>query len=307
MSKRNKRLYLLESHLKQIEKLPWRIVANNEPAIVQNVFICPICLEVIDLSKFSENEFNKIISLEDVPPKSMGGKPILITCKQCNNICGHEIDVYLFNELKYRADIQLPSSVSRKAKLKSGDNVLNATFKIKDDKNIFIELTQKNDPKKIKTHFEDIKQSRVNWKLDAQIILSDVKRNPTAANVALLKSAYLLAFQRLGYRYILNEELQIVRNQILNPKESLISRFIVGDESYIKDENKDGVYRAYYNETEILLVIFSFSLNNIKCRRAVALPPINKNIDIYETIYQQTDFKITIIEEVPILKEYAIL
>ena len=274
---------------------------------MQNVFICPICLEVIDLSKFSENDFNKIISLEDVPPKSMGGKPILITCKQCNNICGHEIDVYLFNELKYRTDIQIPSSVGRKARLKSGDNVLNATFKIKDDKNIVLEVTQKNDPKKVKTHFEDIKQSGVNWKLNAQIILSDVKRNPTAANIALLKSAYLLAFQRLGYRYILNEELQIVRNQILNPKESLISRFIVGDESYIKDENKDGVYRAYYNETEILLVIFSFSLNNIKCRRAVALPPINKNIDIYETIYQQTDFKISIIEEVPILKEYAIL
>lgn len=307
MSNKNKRLRLLRICVEQIEKLPWRIVASNEPANVQNVFICPICLEVIDLSKFSENDFNNIISLEDVPPKSMGGKPILITCKQCNNICGHEIDVYLLNELKYREEMQLPSSVSRKAKLTLGDNVLNATFKIKDDKNIVLEVTQKNDPKKVKTHFEDIKQSGVNWKLDAQIILSDVKRNPTAANIALLKSAYLLAFQRLGYRYILNEELQIVRNQILNPKESLISRFIVGDERYIKDENKDGVYRAYYNETEILLVIFSFNLNNVKCRRAIALPPINKNIDIYETINPLTDFKISIIEEVPILKEYAIL
>ena len=307
MSNKNKRLRLLRICVEQIEKLPWRIVASNEPANVQNVFICPICLEVIDLSKFSENDFNNIISLEDVPPKSMGGKPILITCKQCNNICGHEIDVYLLNELKYRAEMQLPSSVSKKAKLTLGDNVLNATFKIKDDKNIVLELTQKNDPKKVKTHFEDIKKSGVNWKLNAQIILSDVKRNPTAANIALLKSAYLLAFQRLGYRYILNEELQIVRNQILNPKESLISRFIVGDERYIKDENKDGVYRAYYNETEILLVIFSFNLNDVKCRRAIALPPINKNIDIYETINKQTDFKISILEEVPILKDYAIL
>lgn len=307
MSNKNKRLHLLKSCVEQIEKLPWRIVANNEPANVQNVFICPICLEVIDLSKFSEKEINNIISLEDVPPKSMGGQPILITCKQCNNISGHEIDVYLLNELKHRAEMQLPSSVSRKAKLTSGDNVLNATFKIIDDKKIVLEVTQKNDPKKVKTHFEDIKKSGVNWKLNAQIILSDVKRNPTAANIALLKSAYLLAFQRLGYRYILNEELQIVRNQILNPKESLISRFIVGDERYIKDENKDGVYRAYYNETEILLVIFSFNLNDVKCRRAIALPPINKNIDIYETINQLTDFKISIIEEVPILKDYAIL
>lgn len=305
MSKKNKRLHLLRSCMDQIEKLPWYIVGNKKPVIVQNVFICPICLKVIDLNEVSENELNNIVSLEDVPPKSMGGTPILITCKSCNNTCGHNMDVFLLNELKYREDIKSFGNKGKRAKLTSGEYDVNAIVKLKEDKTLVLEVKKENDPKKIKSYFETI-QSECDWKLNAHIILSDVKRNQAAANIALLKSAYLLAFQKLGYRYILTTKLDVVRNQIQNPEESLIPKFIVGDERYIKEEYEDGVYRAYYNETEILLVIFSYRFNDIRNRRAIALPSINTDVDIYEVIKQQTYFSISIIEEIPELKEYAI-
>ena len=61
-------------------------------------FICPVCLNpfsVDDLDTTKENH----LTLEDVPPKSLGGKPTILTCKVCNNTAGQQIDVQLFNRM----------------------------------------------------------------------------------------------------------------------------------------------------------------------------------------------------------------
>jgi len=47
-------------------------------------YICPLCLD-----QFSETALDQTIenplSLEDAPPKSLGGKAKILTCKKCNN------------------------------------------------------------------------------------------------------------------------------------------------------------------------------------------------------------------------------
>ena len=47
----------------------------------RSLYACPICQRLFDVSAIDSGE----LTLEDSPPRSMGGKPIALTCKGCNS------------------------------------------------------------------------------------------------------------------------------------------------------------------------------------------------------------------------------
>ena len=72
-----------------------------------NKYICPLCLD-----QFSKDDLNKTssnpLTLEDSPPKSLGGSQIALTCAACNNKLGKDIDWHLserLNELDFEERI----------------------------------------------------------------------------------------------------------------------------------------------------------------------------------------------------------
>ena len=99
MSNKNKRTKLVNEYKKIISELPFQL-ENGEPFPVLEHYICPLCLNTFNLSELGD-KVNDILTVEDVPPKSLGGNPILITCRNCNSKCGHNLDVYLLNEIRY--------------------------------------------------------------------------------------------------------------------------------------------------------------------------------------------------------------
>lgn len=58
-------------------------------------YFCPICM-----APFSQKEVKTLLTEEDVPQASLGGRRIILTCRYCNSMCGHEIDNYLLNAIK---------------------------------------------------------------------------------------------------------------------------------------------------------------------------------------------------------------
>src|SRR5690349_23826815 len=56
---------------------------------------CPICLECFDREALDARN----LTLEHIPPESIGGKPLCLTCKSCNDRGGHSSD-HAFAELK---------------------------------------------------------------------------------------------------------------------------------------------------------------------------------------------------------------
>jgi hypothetical protein len=54
----------------------------------QDVYICPLCGRGFLIQAVIDGT----LTLEHVPPKSLGGKPLVLTCKDCNNDSGHSID-----------------------------------------------------------------------------------------------------------------------------------------------------------------------------------------------------------------------
>lgn len=284
MSNKSKRQHLLDEYKKIISGLPFQTEEGDSLPVIDH-YICPLCLNTFNLKELGDKT-DEVLTLEDVPPKSLGGNPILVTCRNCNSSCGHNLDVFLLNEIRYRDEISDFSKskntilsyngTSIRAKV-IGDSQTGFKFDIK---------RQNNNPKEVDKFIKQVQESGEAWKINANIQLFDYKRNPDAADIAVLKSAYLLAFKKLGYRYILNTSLSPVREQILNPNKDILKKaFIVGNEGILPEDMPDGVFIASVNDKKCIVVVLSLQLSQVKPkhRAAIVLPmPDDEDCLIYK-------------------------
>jgi len=54
-----------------------------------SLYCCPLCIRGFPTVRPNG------LSLEDVPPRSIGGKPLLLTCTECNNKHGTDVDSHI--------------------------------------------------------------------------------------------------------------------------------------------------------------------------------------------------------------------
>jgi hypothetical protein len=52
-------------------------------------YVCPLCL--------GASQSIEAFTVEDVPPRKVGGRPLVLTCKPCNDYGGSELDVHWSN------------------------------------------------------------------------------------------------------------------------------------------------------------------------------------------------------------------
>jgi hypothetical protein len=65
----------------------------------QPTYPCPICLTPFTIEALAD----KRLSAEHVPPKSVGGRELLLTCKGCNNSAGTKLDA----DAKTKEDVRI--------------------------------------------------------------------------------------------------------------------------------------------------------------------------------------------------------
>lgn len=72
-----------------------RAFAKAFPTIVPEhsgtFYVCPLCIHVCSGGEIAARE----LTLDDVPPKSVGGRPLVLTCRRCNSRAGHGLDVHM--------------------------------------------------------------------------------------------------------------------------------------------------------------------------------------------------------------------
>lgn len=182
-------------------------------------FICPICLQ-----EFTNKDID-ILSMEDAPPESLGGKKICITCKNCNNKCGHDIDNYLFNYISSHERSQMLPGTSGKIAIQThGQEIFGSIInKLNGRATIRIPMTNKgNNP--IKAH------NYVNthgYMSTMQIRNVYPKHDQFKTAIAMLKTAYIILFSKYGYAFLLDKSYDIIRSQIQNPNKKIIDKIWV--------------------------------------------------------------------------------
>jgi hypothetical protein len=187
-----------------------KYIDNEDPG-----YVCPICLGIF--------RDPKALTLEHVPPAAVGGKVLCLLCKPCNNRSGHSMDAAL-HERAEAAQVLRTGKTGRFLKLKIDKLALNGTIKRKGDGLEVQVAAGQNDPARVEEF-----QHRRNSEPGAQIQVWYPHRfNDHSFMVGYLKVAYLYAFAKFGYGYILGPCLESVRLQIREPDKKTIWKWWLG-------------------------------------------------------------------------------
>ncbi len=206
-------------------------------SIDQECYCCPVCkrlfiLKAIDLG---------ILTLEHTPPKKVGGRPLALTCKECNSISGYSIDAAvvgrkkLFNAAK--AITGQKRNYEGRATLLMGSESINVRIEVHEGSISVKPPKSINDPNKLEAYKAYMMYLLDEGKWDGEkfTITPLASYHKKYSKIGDLKSAFIICFALFGYTYILNKRLSPVREQILNYDSDVIDRYwLVSDKKIDK-------------------------------------------------------------------------
>lgn len=197
-----KRISIFEKYKENLNFL----VANGFLSKTTNTYLCPICL-----NPYKKIDSKNPLTLEDAPPKKLGGKANTLTCKKCNNNCGSEIDSHLIERLREIDKTKFFVNSKTKIELEIEGEIIRSEIIINENgKQKFTASTKNNNPNLLKEKMQ----------FGKKIQKINISRKPIIRDnleYALLKTAYLMAFEKYGYLFILDKSFDVVREQLKNP------------------------------------------------------------------------------------------
>ena len=183
----------------------------------EEVYACPLCGSVFDISALtSDLTASQFLTLEHAPPKSMGGKAIALTCNRCNNSAGSKTDHHLPTmrgfEGRVKGFLRRTSAGDGEVRLKAGRAEVRATLVIDNGITDFRVLGHNNDPKMVALFLDEMQENQPGGSFKITFI-SRATRSGVAR--AYVKSAFLVAFAKLGYSFALNDSVTWLREAII--------------------------------------------------------------------------------------------
>jgi hypothetical protein len=182
---------------------------------------CPLCLRAFPLSRVAD------LTIEHIPPRSLGGRPMLLTCIECNIRGGGPdgVDTHA-RHAEHVYDFALGTlKTPRQAKLTIGDTTQN--IRVTSLASLQMIGVPKADPPGTSNRMEValMRRQTPDEALKFRIELFNDAFSARKQAISWLRSAYLAAFSALGYRYILRSILDDVRRQIRDADTKLIDDF----------------------------------------------------------------------------------
>jgi len=254
---------------------------------------CPICWRLFtEYDSYTSAGLH--LTIEDVPPKSLGGKPILLTCNECNNYAGTKLESQLEQQLRLTDFLKGTPGVSQKSKITINENIKISGKLISESQDSFIiDVSRKKaDPNEYKKLIELLQKG-----ISPNVNLKIKGTNQLFVEVALLRIAYLLAYEFFGFGFFVNTNLMLVRNQILHPLERImINKGILNAD--FPDE-RIGVHLIDKpKDLKSFIVIFQVKTGKNKYNFGVVLPgPGAPGLDIYsnlETYFTKSTKKVQV-------------
>lgn len=216
--------------------------------------ICPLCMTADCL---------KQMSIEHVPPQSVGGKPRLITCKNCNSKTGHSIEP------------KLPQFVNYLKYIKGMEGLKLDAYST-DEKGVCfkgtLEITGKRKGNKLS--MQQIKHRKGTTPGVDEQKIKELMQNGRAyfpnlknSSIGLLKAAYLEIFLTIGYRILGNRVFEKIREQIKKSEEKIFTDFKIA--IWPKDR-REGVHIEIIGEEIIsFCVVIELKIDRKKEKIAV--------------------------------------
>jgi HNH endonuclease len=179
-------------------------------------YLCPLCLDVL----LTVEEFDtEQLSVEDVPPKALGGKELLLTCRRCNNDAGHRFDAEARKQQRLRQLFSGQSQQSETARFTVGDITTKVEMHVAGQAGMLLMgVPSINNPANLERMEEHMRLLSETRSTDFRFTVTpELRHHPDRARVSWIRTAYLAAFALFGWKYILQPALQPIREQLMNP------------------------------------------------------------------------------------------
>lgn len=221
-----------------------------------DVYPCPLCLDgFFTIKAIDTGELTR----EHVPPQSLGGRWLVLTCRTCNNDAGRFYDAdaqkeerirlflagqhqgmmrgsYTVNGVSHRGEMHLapmlgggPGSIMI---VGADSEVGDPVFMAANDSGVglyFQSVAKINSPAQAQ-HFDQVLDDAVgNQQLDLSFTPS-FRFSPERARVSWIRSAYLVTFASLGWTYILEPALEQLREQFQARENATFPQIAIYDE-----------------------------------------------------------------------------
>lgn len=197
-----------------------RTVLNAPPC-----YGCPLCLR-----GFPEQKID-LLTCEHVPPASLGGHRLILTCKDCNGQAGGKsgIDTHA-RRAEHVLDFALGTMETPRPAEFSVGSLKQRVEVYRSSGGLLILGLPKNNPPETTRRIRQAMERMISRQGHSfTISFSKETYSEPHECVSWLRAAYLAAFAALGYRYILRNSLNLVRQQIFEPDKKIIERFSISD------------------------------------------------------------------------------
>lgn len=229
-------------------------------------YACPLCLRA-----HSQPE---AFTFEHVPPECLGGRPLVLTCPDCNRDAGLSLDHHA------RAGEDAREFVAGKRPIRATVAVDGAAVRVdfwrKPDCNSLVVVPGCSNPQHEAALQDRFRRAAATGETDWTLNLSwTIRHNAQKEYLSWLRAAYLAAFAALGYRYICSPALEVVRRQIKAPNETLSPQTSATDTDTARDP---GFRRMMLAREPTRCIIVQFGA------RILFLPNLSSGLDFYESL-----------------------
>jgi hypothetical protein len=190
-------------------------------------YVCPCCMRVHGREALSDGA----LTIEDVPPKSVGGRRLVLTCKQCNSTAGTRLD----EQARLREE-QLDFLTGRApdralaAEIIVGESTTRGDVRHVDDALLLFVDPKRSDPGQHAEMTKTLDQWAMGDRPGGPMGFELTKRvHVVRARLSWLRAAYLVAFAALGWRYIYMPYLPPLRAQLADPDATLLPPLALDD------------------------------------------------------------------------------
>jgi len=225
-------------------------------------YVCPLCIRGFARAAID----HRVLTLEDVPPKALGGSPLVLTCQECNTRHGGTLDSQVAgmeNLFNFHGGT-MPDPI--RMELQFGGVPITAKVAATGHGIIAISGRRGTPPVQVlKAAFEQ--------QQDIRFTFPPFKYRP--ALLSVWRAGYLAAFAWLGYRYILRPDVQAARRRLLDENDETLRVFTVTTPDDYPSTRRILVIKKPTSQRSLVIQIG---------RHSAILPWINSRPDLYDLL-----------------------
>lgn len=220
---------------------------------VGDYYACPCCLTAYGRPALEAGVFTD----EHVPPRTAGGKVLVLTCGTCNHESGSQLDAHADRRELIRDFVsgRAPRRALR-AEIAVDGMILRANVGQADDALLLSVAPKANNPRDL------VEAVRVldGWTAEGSIggrlgFRFREKVSVRQARLSWVRSAYLAAFAAFGWRYALLSQLETLRAQLADPETELLPPLAMIDDTASLDRRQVLIVREPAELRSLAVVI----------------------------------------------------